>query len=302
MNASASLPSAVSTRCIAASEPSASPSGFSCVVSTNCSASRSSSSMRSRAARAPFAPLIGGSSASSSSSSAMRKPRSDGVVVAELERRRVLEPQLAGHPLLEEAVRRAAGRPGERRRVALVPEHGDEDARMAQVWRCLDSSHGDEPDTRVLELMGDRVREDLLDGLVDPTHPLRLGHPIASRSFHDASRRSTRTPCGKRASRKRPTPSAISSARRAEPGDERHRERRALPGVLLADLGDRGPDAVAQVRLDAVELGPLALQRAGLGEEQVDPQHHDEGTFGHCDVDAARPCGYPSVRSTCRVS
>ena len=44
MYISASLPSWVSTPCMATSDPSASPSGFSCVVSSSFSAERSSSS------------------------------------------------------------------------------------------------------------------------------------------------------------------------------------------------------------------------------------------------------------------
>ena len=58
MNATASLPSAVSTCCIAASEPTASPSGRSCVVRQKRSCSRIARSTSSRDDSAPLEPLI----------------------------------------------------------------------------------------------------------------------------------------------------------------------------------------------------------------------------------------------------
>ena len=76
MNETASLPIASSTCCIAASEPSASPSGCSCVVSTNFSSSRSTSSTSSRDDLTPLRVLTA-RPASSSISCAIRMPRSD---------------------------------------------------------------------------------------------------------------------------------------------------------------------------------------------------------------------------------
>ena len=67
MNISESLPSCSSIQCMASSEPSASPSGFSCVVSSSFSEPRSSAITSS----CPVAMLI-----SSSSSSVIRIPRS----------------------------------------------------------------------------------------------------------------------------------------------------------------------------------------------------------------------------------
>ena len=46
----------------------------------------------------------------------------------------------------------------------------------------------------------------------------------------------------------------------------------------MVDLGDGGAEALAQVRLDAVELGALRLQRPGLGEVQLDLQDGDEAS------------------------
>ena len=63
----------------------------------------------------------------------------------------------------------------------------------------------------------------------------------------------------------------------------------------MRHFGYRRAAALAQMRLDAVELGPLALERADVGEVQVDAHEHDERGFaGHG--------AQESVRSTCRVS
>ena len=74
-NENASLPSAHMTPCIAASEPSASPSGCSWVVRTKRSPSRSASSTSSRDDVTPLRVVT--SSASRSISSEIRMPRSD---------------------------------------------------------------------------------------------------------------------------------------------------------------------------------------------------------------------------------
>src|SRR5688572_2637970 len=103
-NATASLPSAVSTCCIAASEPTASPSGRSCVVSRNLSWSRSVASAWARVAEEP----LSDTSVDLALDQLLDPLRAvEGVVVDEVERRRVLEVQLVRHPPLEEAVRGA---------------------------------------------------------------------------------------------------------------------------------------------------------------------------------------------------
>src|SRR3954464_13513949 len=102
MNDPPSLPSAVSACCMPARDPSASPSGCSCVHRTNRCESRISSSTASRSVSTVGLPqdllaargLVG------------------GVVVAELELGRVLEPQLGGDGALQDAM--GGAQPGER--------------------------------------------------------------------------------------------------------------------------------------------------------------------------------------------
>ena len=71
--------------------------------------------------------------------------------------------------------------------------------RLAQVWGCIDCCHRDESDPWILQLRRDRAGQDLPHGLVHAPHPA-AGHRSDSKSSHDATRRSTRTPCGNRAS------------------------------------------------------------------------------------------------------
>src|SRR5256714_7568711 len=54
------------------------------------------------------------------------------------------------------------------------------------------------------------------------------------------------------------------------PGHARQGQPRALPQVVVVDLGDRGPEAVLQLRLRRPDEAPLALERARLGEVQLD--------------------------------
>src|SRR3954451_12138519 len=76
----------------------------------------------------------------------------------------------------------------------------------------MDGGHGHESDSGVLQVLSDGVRQHLPHGLVDPAHPLRRAHANASRSLHEAIRRSTRTPCGSRASSQRSRASQWSAA------------------------------------------------------------------------------------------
>src|SRR5262245_2649201 len=48
---------------------------------------------------------------------------------------------------------------------------------------------------------------------------------------------------------------------RVAAGDARERQLRALPDVVVVDLGDRGAEAPLQLRLDGQQLLALALQR-----------------------------------------
>ena len=206
-NATESLPSAVRMCCIAASEPTASPSGRSCVVSRNLSWSRSVASAWSRVGRAPLSdtrvPPVGvprGNHVFGLALEQLLDPLRavERVVVHEVEGRRVLEVQLVGHPPLQVAVRRPQA-------VERAPAHrsaaqdGHVYPRLAQVWGCIDCCHRDESDPWILQLGRDCTGQDLPHGLVHAPHPA-AGHRSDSKSSHDATRRSTRTPCGNRAS------------------------------------------------------------------------------------------------------
>ena len=64
----------------------------------------------------------------------------------------------------------------------------------------------------------------------------------------------------------------------------------------MADLGHGRAHPLAQMGLDAVELGPLGLQGTAVREEEVDVEEDDVRTVG------TTPSATESVRSTCRVS
>ena len=50
---------------------------------------------------------------------------------------------------------------------------------------------------------------------------------------------------------------------------------RALPEVVVIDLGDRGAEAVLELRLRRLDVLALALQRAGFREVQLDREDAD---------------------------
>src|SRR5262249_23480354 len=52
--------------------------------------------------------------------------------------------------------------------------------------------------------------------------------------------------------------------------DAREREPAALPELVVVDLGDRDPEPVLELRLRRLDELPLALQRPGLREVQLD--------------------------------
>ena len=65
-----------------------------------------------------------------------------------------------------------AAQPGKRAFTLLgVAEHAHVDAGMAEIRACPDVGHGDESDTRVLEI-ADRVANHLADPLVHATHAI----------------------------------------------------------------------------------------------------------------------------------
>ena len=182
-------------------------------------------------------------------------------------------------------------------RVSLVAEHAHVHAGVAQVGACLDGGHGDEPDARVLELLGDGVAEDGPNRLVDATHATaahptprigsaypdaslvssiasRRGHP--RRSSTETTIRSTRTPCGSRSSSQRSTRSTAVAERRQVAAHERRGQRAALPQVLWPVSATATPEPRLQLRLHRRQLLALALQAAGVGEVHVDHEHGDE--------------------------
>src|SRR4051812_7729337 len=63
---------------------------------------------------------------------------------------------------------------------------------------------------------------------------------------------------------------------RRRPPDQRGRERRALPEVVVVGLGDRRTEAPLQLRLQRHDLLPLALQAPVGREVQVDLYETDE--------------------------
>ena len=113
----------------------------------------------------------------------LRDPHSalERLVVLEGERRRVLDPQLARDPRLEEAARGLESR----HRLCpllLVAEHAHVDAGVAKVWARVDGCHSDESNAGVFESPSDSGGKDLPQGLVHAPHAIR-GHPIGPNAY-----------------------------------------------------------------------------------------------------------------------
>src|SRR6266571_4315739 len=155
-----SLPSRSNATLAASSEPSASPSGFSCVVSRKRSCSRIACATAERSLAVVWGELI----------DQLRHPDPslDGRIVLERQLRGPLEPELAGDLGLEHGVR-GLERLECLHALPLDSENGDEHASMAKVGRGFDAGDGDEADPRVLQAP-DGLGENLLDGLVDSAH------------------------------------------------------------------------------------------------------------------------------------
>src|SRR4051794_6475219 len=122
MKDTASLPSWASASCIAASEPRASPSGCSCVQSTN----------RSPESRMSTTSVIGVPEQALDPFRAVSR-----VVIAEVELRRVLQAQLVRDGALERTVRRLEARQRELALV-LVTQHGHPDGGVTEIGRRVD--------------------------------------------------------------------------------------------------------------------------------------------------------------------
>src|SRR5712691_5228614 len=158
-----SLPRCSSASMAATKDPSASPSGFSCVVRMNRSWPRIASATAVSSLAVVWGELI------------------DQLRHADpaLDRRIVLEGQLWGslHSEFtrESRLEHRVCSLQSRQRVGALPlgaQHRDEDAGVTQVGRGLDPRDRDEADARVLELP-DSFREHLSDGFVYPAHSIR---------------------------------------------------------------------------------------------------------------------------------
>src|SRR6266542_1532246 len=173
-NITESLPSCSRMWCIASSEPRASPSGASWVVSRKRSFARSSWAMSASDASVRRTTAV--------ASLILEQPREADapfgcIVVVEGQRRSALDPHLARDRSLEDAVR--GTQPGERGlALGLAAQHAHVHARRAQVRACLHRGHRHEPDPRVLELGRDRRSDHLAHELVHPSHA--LGHSRAT--------------------------------------------------------------------------------------------------------------------------
>src|SRR4051812_261208 len=177
---SASLPSSRSANVMARSEPRASPSGFSWVVTMKRSLLRRASAT---AARSPsvvfvFVELI--------DESGEAHPPLYRRIVLKRQLWGSLQTELAVHAALEDTVR---GLEAGERGVALLrgPEHAHVDGGLAKVRARVDPGHGHEADARVLQA-ADAFREHLAQRLVHTAHAAGHSKVTTSRSTCPSSK------------------------------------------------------------------------------------------------------------------
>ena len=162
------------------------------------------------------------------------------------QRRRVLEPQLAADAALQEAVR---GPQRLERALALarVAEHADVDARVAQVRAGLDSGDGHESDAGVLQTREviTSVKTSLMASLTRRIRSPVILVPPGRSTMPAAAPRARPAGGGRPARAPRVSAACAAPARRCRPRCDG--EGRALPGVLVVDLGhgDAGARAAA---------------------------------------------------------
>ena len=185
----ASLPSARRPSVVASIEPSASPSGFSCVTTRKRSFAADRRDDRGLvSAHRPVPPRSApaGRRVTSSISFVMRTAALDGLDRRQnVSVRRPLQAELAVDPRLQHAVRGLE--PGQRRApLLLVAEHRDVDGRLAQVGRDVDAGDRDHADPRVLQL-ADALGDDGPHRLVDPAHALAHGRQPRPSTAHSSS-------------------------------------------------------------------------------------------------------------------
>src|SRR5664279_431030 len=162
-NISTSLPSWRSATVVATSEPSASPSGFSCVTTRNRSCARRASVTACRSVvcvitvRGELVDQLRHSDAAL-----------DREIVLERQLRSSLHSELARQLRLQQPVRSLE--PGERRApLARIPEDADVHRRDPQVGARHHAGDRHEADPRILQL-GQRLRQDLPDRRVHSPH------------------------------------------------------------------------------------------------------------------------------------
>src|SRR5579872_992964 len=173
----ASLPSWRSASVVASSEPSASPSGFSCVVTRKRSCERSASTTAARSASLLVVVICDEVIDQLRHAHTFLNRR----IVLERQLRRALQSQLLREPSLQHAVRGVE--PGEAARALLLgTQHADEHACVTEIRRRLDTGHRDEADARILERT-ERLGEHRAHRLVDAPHAVtHLATPPAARS------------------------------------------------------------------------------------------------------------------------
>src|SRR5262249_27184153 len=153
-------------------DPSASPSGFSCVTTMkrSCDRSASTTSWSSRS-------VISGQVVYEVVDQLRHaNPALDRRIVFERELRRSLQRELARDTRLDVTLR--ARKPFHRRLpLSLVAEDGHIDTSLAEVRRHIDSGHGDERDAGILharQVFGDHCADELIDAAHALAHGLRL--------------------------------------------------------------------------------------------------------------------------------
>src|SRR5262249_48316446 len=173
-----SLPSWSSASLVPRIDPSASPSGFSCVVSVKRSLVRIASTTAARSLAVVWGELI----------DQLRHPDPalNRRIVFEGQLRRPLHAELTREPRLEH--RMGSLYSLERRFARLLrAEDGNEHPRVSQVGRRLDSRDRDKPDPRILELT-DSLGQHLPDGFVHAAHPIRHARYSSGCTFSFSSR------------------------------------------------------------------------------------------------------------------
>jgi hypothetical protein len=84
-------------------------------------------------------------------------------------------------------------------------------------------------------------------------------------------------------------------------GHAGHGQHGPLPEIVVVDLGDGGAEAIPELRLGRGDVLALSLQRAGLGEMQLDREDADVAGSAQV-VAAAVALSSRPVRSIARVS